>query len=233
MGFSLDLKAVEQSKVSGAQDRDLLPEGLYAVRVSGCEPKASNAGHPFFAFEFTVDQMPQYPDNPFVGRKVWNNLMISHPNPAVTEISQKVMADILIACGVGEDSQIDDLENDFPMLVMDKPLWVRIYHKVDKIKDELRPEIASYVGRGEFEGSHRYDKSFPTPSASGDDSVSANPSVCKKTCMARDDKLMKQMVRKKLQEQGSHGGYSTSPMSDVQRAKSHAALNQNFEDVPF
>ena len=227
MAFQLNLKAIEQSQVNTATDRDLLPEGTFAVKVSKCEVKTSNAGHPFFAFEFTVDQMNSNPQCPYIGRRLWNTLMISHPTEVVVQIAHKTLADILIACGIDVDAQIDDIERDLPLLVIDKPLWVRVYNKMDKVKQDLRPEIGSYFGRGEFEGKHRYDSLIQPPKE--DETLSGNEALCKKASLLRDDKLLKQAHSHKAKEQS---GYSPTPMTDYQKGKTETAFT-SFDDVPF
>jgi hypothetical protein len=228
MSFTLNLRTIEQSKINVSQDRDLLPEGSYAAKISGCEHKVSQAGHPFFAFEFTIEPQVEYPDCPFVGRRLWNNLMISHPNEQVTAISQRTLADILIACGLSNDTQIDDLEMDFPLLTIDKSLYIRVYHKMDKVKHELRPEIAAYFGRGEFEGIHRYMEPIKGPLAT--EAITGSPQVCQKATALRDTKLAK--AQAPLTPTSQH------PMSDIQRERTLAALTSHtspasFEDVPF
>lgn len=223
MAFQLNLKAIEQSQVNIATDRDLLPEGTYAARVSKCEVKTSNAGHPFFSFEFNIEAQSQYTACPFQGRRVWNTLMISHPTDIVMQIAHKTMADILVACGVDIDAQIEDLERDFPLAVIDKPIYIRIYHKMDKLKQELRADIGAYFGRGEHEGKHRYDSSIPAPIET--ETLTSNEFLCKKATIARDAKLVKQDAAKAP-------NYSNHPVNDMQKAKTQVAFS-SFEDVPF
>lgn len=219
--FKLNLKQVEQTKIT--LDRELLPEGTYAARITQCECHVSKAGHPFFSFEFTIDALSGFLDCPFAGRKIWNNLMIAHPNETVVLISQKTMADILVASGVEEDADITDLERDFPLLVIDKPFYITTYHKMDKVKKEWRTEISAYFGRGEHEGKHRYIGVVKVPTL--EDTISGSEAVCTKAKALRDAKIAKDTHKT--------SPYSEHPMADIQKAKTQVALYPEDEDVPY
>lgn len=224
MGLSFNMRTVEQSEVQGTQDRDLLPEGTYAVTVNKCELKTSQAGHPYFGFEFKVASDNAYPDCPFVNRKIWNNLVLTHDNPVVVQISQKTLADILVACGVPADSELEDLELEFPLLVLDKSIYLRIYHKMDKVKKELRVEIGGYFGRGEYEGRHRYGETVKAPTI--EDCINGSIPLCEKATVLRDKKIAVQATT--MNTNPTHVGYtSKGAIPAVTSSMS------SFEDVPF
>ena len=226
MAFVLNLKAIGKTQINTAQDRGLLPEGTFAAKINKCEVTTSNAGYPYFNFEFAIEAQAQYAACPFAGRRLWNTLMISHPRETVMEIAHKTMADILVACGSHIDTKMGDLERNFPLAVIDKPIYIRVYHKMDKLKQELRPDIDAYFGRGEYEGIHRYDDTVIAPVST--ETLTSNEALCKKAIIARDAKLVKQDAAAKAKATG----YSHNPLTDMQKAKTEVAFSR-FEDVPF
>ena len=207
MGFSLNLGQIQQSELKANYDKELLPEGIYAAHIKDCKVEISKNGQPYFAFTFRIDFENGWSQNPFNGRQCWETLMIDHPSQTVMDISQKTMADILVACGADTSLEIHDLETEFPLHVVEKQIYVMLNHKWDKMKLEYRPHITAYWGRGEFEGRHRYDQSVPPPTP--DLCVNGNQELCQKAIEERDKKVAKAELMAKKAVNTPSGGYPT------------------------
>jgi len=220
MAFTLNLSSVAQSEINSNFDSGLLPEGTYAAHIKECLVKVSAAGHPYFSFQYKIDH-EGWAQCPFKGRSVWETLMISHPTEVVMEISQKTMADILVACGANETTEINDLETEFPLYVVEKPLYIFVQHKWDKQKLEYRPQIVGYFGRSEFEGRHRYapETVVPTPHTC----INGNSELCEKAIEERNRKVLRS------------SGLATKTVSTPTPKSSYQNLPEghNFQDVPF
>jgi hypothetical protein len=225
MAFKLSLSTVEESKLNTNQDMSLLPRGFYAARMIECELRESKAGHPFFSMAFEVEA-DGWPTCPFIGRRVWSTLMLDHPNQTVVSIAHKTMADILVACGVPADQEIEDLERDFPTLTLDRPIYIHVNLRLNKQKGEYQAEPNGYFGRLEHEGKHRYGPGYqPVPDKTN--SITANPELAGMAQHARDNLL------KKLESlQVSQGGYSANPVLESKVGKQRSDT-YGFEDVPF
>lgn len=220
MAFTLNLSSIQPSQINTNFDSELLPEGTYAASIKECAVKISAAGHPYFSFKYQIEH-EDWSQCPFKGRYLWETLMVSHPSETVMEISQKIMADILVACGADSSTEINDLETEFPLYVLEKPVYIFVQHKWDKQKLEYRPQIAGYFGRIEFEGRHRYaaETVVPTPLTC----INGNPELCEKATVERDRKVAKGLTAAKK-------AVSTpTPQSSYQKIPE----GHNFQDVPF
>lgn len=219
MGLSLNLSKIQQNDVNTSYDKSLLPEGFYAAIVKECKVDISKAGHAYFAFTFQMESENGWTQNPFKGRLCWETLMINHPSETVMEISQKAMADILVACGAESNLQIDDVETELPLHVLQKPIYVMLQHRWDKLKLEYRPTITAYWGRGEFEGKNRYAPNVTIPNP--DMCINGNQEICDKSIIARDAKLVR----------------ATKTAQTVVNKPTEPTKNENthftFQDVPF
>jgi hypothetical protein len=94
--LSLNLNFSNEEASSEARSFEALPAGKYAVKITGidlrrCKPGTKNAGKPYWAVEFTVQ------DGPYENRKVWSNVMLF--DGALYSISQ-----LLKATGLGNPS---------------------------------------------------------------------------------------------------------------------------------
>lgn len=218
MSFKFNLGAIQESKPNTNQDKELLPEGFYAAKMIECELKVSKAGHPFFSMTYEIVE-DGWANCPFIGRRCWSTLMLDHPNETVVSIAHKAIADILVACGVPADAEIEDIENDFPMVCLDKPLYIHVGHRKNKEKNTLQAEPNAYFGRLDNAGKHRYGKDYEAvPNTTT--TLTANPELALAGQQARDKALAKLSAPT-----------SQHPVLDYKQGK--GSYVQNFEDVPF
>lgn len=232
--FELDLGSIETTTLNTGMDKELLPEGIYAAHIKDCKVETSKAGHPYFSFVFGIDFENGWSQCPFKGRQLWETLMISHPNETVVRIAQKAMADILVACGADNSTKIHDLETEFPLHVMDKPVYIVVQHRYIKDRLEFRPQIVGYFGRGEFEGKHRYDTTvtIPTP----DTCVNGNGELCDKAKADRDRTLARAELLAKKAVNTPSASYTPTASPQGQKGLNLGrgmGAHVEFEDVPF
>ena len=109
---------------------NLLPAGVYRMRISKAETRASKAGPNMLALTLTVAEPSEYE-----GKRHYENLNLQHASAQVREIAQLQLKAILLACGMTQAKK--------PSELIDRECLATIAIKPDKT-GELRNVIKKW-----------------------------------------------------------------------------------------
>jgi Protein of unknown function (DUF669) len=108
----------------------LLPAGVYRLRISKVETRASKAGPNMLAFTLVVAEPSDYE-----GRRVYENINLQHASAQVRQIAQQQLKAICLACGVTQAKRPSDL--------VDRECVATVAIKTEK-SGELRNNVKKY-----------------------------------------------------------------------------------------
>jgi hypothetical protein len=108
----------------------LLPAGVYRLRISKVETRASKAGPNMLAFTLMVAEPSDYE-----GRRVYENINLQHASAQVRQIAQQQLKAICLACGVTQAKRPSDL--------VDRECVATVAIKTEK-SGELRNNVKKY-----------------------------------------------------------------------------------------
>ena len=83
---------------------NLLPAGVYRMRISKAETRASKAGPNMLALTLTVAEPSEYE-----GKRHYENLNLQHASAQVREIAKQQLKAICLACGITQARSPSDL----------------------------------------------------------------------------------------------------------------------------
>jgi hypothetical protein len=83
---------------------NLLPAGVYRMRISRAETRASKAGPNMLALTLTVAEPSEYE-----GKRHYENLNLQHASAQVREIAKQQLKAICLACGITQARSPSDL----------------------------------------------------------------------------------------------------------------------------
>ena len=83
---------------------NLLPAGVYRMRISKAETRASKAGPNMLALTLTVAEPSDYE-----GKRHYENLNLQHASAQVREIAKQQLKAICLACGITQARSPSDL----------------------------------------------------------------------------------------------------------------------------
>ena len=108
-----------------------IPAGTYTSMVTNSEMKPTKAGTgQYLELTFTICS------DKYNGRKFWERLNLSNPNPTAVEIAERNMASLARACGLQSCSDSDQLH--------DKPVNVLLKVKSGNAQYDATNEVAGY-----------------------------------------------------------------------------------------
>jgi len=95
----------------------LLPAGVYRMRISRAETRASKAGPYMLALTLTVAEPSEYE-----GKRHYENLNLQHASAQVREIAKQQLKAICLACGITQARSPSDLiDNECVATIIIKP----------------------------------------------------------------------------------------------------------------
>ena len=109
---------------------NLLPAGIYRMRISTAETRASKAGPYMLAFAMTVIEPSEYE-----GKRHYENLNLQHASAQVRQIAVQQLKQICLACGITQAKKPSDL--------IDRECVVTVAIKPDK-QNELRNVVKKW-----------------------------------------------------------------------------------------
>lgn len=121
---------------------NLLPAGVYRVRISKAEMRPSKAGANMLALTLTVAEPSEYE-----GRRHYENLNLQHASAQVREIAVQQLKQICLACGITQAKKPSDLiERECVVTIAIKPdKQNELRNVVKKWHDASREVPAVYV----------------------------------------------------------------------------------------
>lgn len=106
-----DLTGFDANQVNPNPGFDPIPAGKYLAIIVASEFKPTRNGKGEY-LQFEIDIL----DGPHKGRKVWDRLVLRHPNPQTVEIAQGTLSAVCHATGVMKPGVSAALHN-IPMVV--------------------------------------------------------------------------------------------------------------------
>lgn len=92
--LGIDLRQVDETQSTNYEP---VPNGIYAVQVTGSESKQNKAGTgSYLKIEFTII------DKNFNGRKIWHNFNLFNPSEKAQNIGRAEIKKCIIACGLSD-----------------------------------------------------------------------------------------------------------------------------------
>jgi len=132
---------------------NLLPAGVYRMRISKAETRASKAGPNMLALTLTVAEPSEYE-----GKRHYENLNLQHASAQVREIAKQQLKAICLACGITQAKTPSDLiERECVVTVAIKPdktgelrNVIKKWHDASKALPDVYVEAAGGDGGDPF-----------------------------------------------------------------------------------
>jgi hypothetical protein len=132
---------------------NLLPAGIYRMRISKAEMRPSKAGANMLAFTLTVAEPSDYE-----GRRHYENLNLQHASAQVREIAVQQLKQICLACGITQAKKPSDLiERECVATIAIKPdktgelrNVIKKWHDASKDVPDVHVEAAGGEGGDPF-----------------------------------------------------------------------------------
>lgn len=142
----VNLNDIPLDNIDPNQSFDPLNPGKYAMRVTATEKKPTKAGDgAYLQVELEIDEN-HHPEHK--GRKVWDRLNIWNQNTTASEIAQKQLKALCLACGLSSVTDSSELHG----------------HTV-QVKLKVRPANAGYDATNEVSSYEPLGGAAPTPAA--------------------------------------------------------------------
>lgn len=97
------------NEVEGEISIEPIPSGNYLMCLTDSELRESKSGDEYLWCEFTLLE------DPYRGRKIFNNLNLYHPNSTAREIAERELKSLCLATGIDHLKDTDDLV-DIPVI---------------------------------------------------------------------------------------------------------------------
>jgi len=127
LGFTFDPSTVE-----AGSSFDPLPSGKYLAQIIETAMKTPRNGGELM-FSLTLEILSE----PYIGRRLWDNLVVNHANQKPREMAQQKLKALCEACGVGPTNTTDVFEFI--------PFVVDVQCKRDRDSGEWKNEIKTFL----------------------------------------------------------------------------------------